>query len=131
MIGGAAALAIIAALWFRLDSVSDSLARTKADKRAALEANLTLRDTITMYQARMDVLDEINTRLLDRNSAIERQVDEQRRAVEDLADEDEAVADILSQPLPAELGRLLFSPPPGSGDTNGASEGADPEQPAD
>jgi predicted nuclease with TOPRIM domain len=128
---GLALLAAVAFLWFQLSVTQEKLQNTRADKRAAIAANETLSQTIAMYQARMDALDEINTRLLDRNHSIEREADEQRRAVEDLADDNESVADILGQPLPADLARLLFDPPPASSDTDGDGEGADPEQPAD
>jgi hypothetical protein len=84
-----------------------------------------LQQSIEMYQARFDMLDEINTRLMDRGAEIERRADESAEAVEDLADENESVADFLAAPVPDELAGLLSASRSGSDNANRISPDSD------
>ena len=125
MIGGAAALALIGSLWWQLSVTDSKLDNAREDKRAALAANVTLQQSLEMYQARFDMLDEINTRLMDRGAEIERRADESAEAVEDLADENESVADFLATPVPDELAGLLSASRSGSDNANRISPDSD------
>ena len=125
MIGGAAALALIGSLCWQLSVTDSKLDNAREDKRAALAANVTLQQSLEMYQARFDMLDEINTRLMDRGAEIERRADESAEAVEDLADENESVADFLATPVPDELAGLLFASRTGSDNANRISPDSD------
>lgn len=117
---GLAGLVLIAALWFQLDRTHEKLTSVRAAKREAIAVNAVNTATIADLRSRVQQLDQINARLFDRYTAINRDDDEQRRAVEDLADADQNVADFLEQPLPDELARVLFDARAGSGDTGGA-----------
>ena len=125
MIGGTAALALIGSLWWQLSVTDSKLDNAREDKRAALAANVTLQQSLEMYQARFDMLDEINTRLMDRGAEIERRADESAEAVEDLADENESVADFLATPVPDELAGLLSASRSGSDNANRISPDSD------
>tara|TARA_R100000951_G_C2575138_1_gene160103 strand:+ start:206 stop:625 length:420 start_codon:yes stop_codon:yes gene_type:complete len=125
MIGGAAALALIGSLCWQLSVTDSKLDNAREDKRAALAANVTLQQSLEMYQARFDMLDEINTRLMDRGAEIERRADESAEAVEDLADENESVADFLATPVPDELAGLLSASRSGSDNANRISPDSD------
>jgi hypothetical protein len=116
---GLALLALVAFLSFQLDRTQEKLTSARADKRAAIAANEANARTIAVLESRVHQLDEINARLFDRYTAINRDDDEQRRAVEDLADADQNVAAFLEQPLPDELARVLFDARAGSGDASG------------
>lgn len=118
---GLALLALVAFLGFQLDRTQEKLTDARADKREAIAVNAVNTRTIAMLESRVHQLDEINARLLDRYTAIDRQDDEQRRAVEDLADADQNVADFLDQPLPPELARVLFAAGTRDGDDGGDS----------
>lgn len=113
---GLALLALVAYLSFQLDRTQDKLTDARADKREAIAVNAVNARTIAMLESRVQQLDQINARLLDRYTAVDREDDEQRRAVEDLADADQTVADFLDQPLPSELARVLFTAGAGAGD---------------
>lgn len=128
---GLALLALVAYLSFQLDRTQDKLTDARADKREAIAVNAVNARTIAMLESRVHQLDEINARLLDRYTAIDREDDEQRRAVEDLADADQNVADFLEQPLPTELARVLFDERAGDGDAGGADAAGSAGEPSD
>lgn len=128
---GLALLALVAFLAFQLDRTQEKLTDARADKREAIAVNAVNTRTIALLESRVHQLDEINARLLDRYTAIDREDDEQRRAVEDLADADQTVADFLDQPLPPELARVLFAAGAGDGGDGGNSAAGSSGEPSD
>lgn len=128
---GLALFALVAYLSFQLDRTQEKLTDARADKREAIAVNAVNTRTIAMLESRVQQLDEINARLLDRYTAIDREDDEQRRALEDLADADQNVADFLDQPLPPELARVLFAAGTGDGDDGGDSAAGSAGEPSD
>jgi len=125
---GVAALAVVAALWFRIQWVENERDTARAERDTAVliaEAN---EATISILQGEAARLDALLILADERERAIRNASRENRQAVEAIADENPDVDDYLSEPIPDALRRLLNASP---SDENGNGEDNSPESPDD
>lgn len=105
-LGGAV---LVGLLYFRGESFKAKRDIEKVQKEMALEANETLRGALARVQEEAARRDAIILELSSRQLAVTAQAENERAALDDLAQESADVEDYLSQPVPADLARLLFS----------------------
>lgn len=103
LIGLAAALAIIAGLWFRLEHVASQRAQERAAKEIALAANAANAETIQALEDRISRDSELLRELRGLRTEIAAASDQRRADLDAIAESDDEARDFLSMPIPDSL----------------------------